>query len=214
VGRGYKLDGITISVSKYVGISGKIVRSGKDARVNFSMPEIYERQLDHAEYNMRTVFYDTEDRRAWLLPGDEALLYLSRAYLSSRHSPRRRFSKELSAAFVHRQPGQSAYSVLTNPANTGLDIYPESARNSPTTAVGSIKEDRIRFQHIVSHFFEVLWEAKSWQVHRKTAAFELPALGDCLEWFRVCRPGVHGRPIEAALRSPEMPRLVGCHTRQ
>ncbi|KAK3115182.1 hypothetical protein LTR53_005731 [Teratosphaeriaceae sp. CCFEE 6253] len=189
VSTGCALKGVTVGLSKMLTLSTTLMPGIKDTRLTYTKPECYRWQIEHAE-SMRVVFYDTRDKRAWLVHGADALLHLSRAYLSSPCAPpaRHGFSAQLVQDFVHRDVSgrkqQSARKLLCKSQNRRICICPpeesddesrdRSSAGSERGSRGEPKAD-MRFGDLVSHFYEILWEMQSHQVKiRESEQWTLP----------------------------------------
>lgn len=73
------LKSISIGVSNIVSMAGNFERGRKDESVHFGHSlHTYDMILDHVP-DLLMLFYDTTDRRAWLLDGLDGLTYLARA---------------------------------------------------------------------------------------------------------------------------------------
>ncbi|KAK4554803.1 hypothetical protein LTR86_007951 [Recurvomyces mirabilis] len=163
---GLGFDGVTVSASKYISVATKIVPGIKDTVLFHRVPDNYRMQLKSAE-TMRVVLYDVPTSRAWLVDGAEALLYLSRAYLSSHHvtSAERRRSLRLVQAFTHRSEAVSvdntASGVLLESGNRTLDLDQDDDCPDLNQRAGSNKQassNIMPYQHLVAHFYELLAE--------------------------------------------------------
>ncbi|EMC93922.1 hypothetical protein BAUCODRAFT_214432 [Baudoinia panamericana UAMH 10762] len=146
---GYALDGVTVGFSHYVTGSSKISVGNRDTPLTYSLAREYEMQVDHAA-NLFVIFYDCEARRAWMLDGREALLYLSRGFLSSPHAlPRRNgFSERVVDQFIHRdhmiEGRRTAREILLQKQNREIKIY-----------------EGFTFEQLVSRFYETIWQMRS-----------------------------------------------------
>ncbi|KAL8325300.1 hypothetical protein RB597_008523 [Gaeumannomyces tritici] len=84
-GTGFVFDRVTLTAGKYItlGVSGLIGKSHKSARITEETD--YWKQLEWAEQRF-VVFFDVDDRRAWLIDGLSALLHLVRASIERNRS--------------------------------------------------------------------------------------------------------------------------------
>jgi hypothetical protein len=84
---GCALAGVTISGGKFITGGASFVAGNKDRMLSLSSSEPYEMKMESAS-TWHVVLYDTDDRRAWLVDGTNALLHLTRARLSQKHLAR------------------------------------------------------------------------------------------------------------------------------
>jgi hypothetical protein len=97
------------------------------------------------------VFYDSEEKRAWLIDGVSAVLHLLRAYLKFYAEDDRlgdyfMYSDgdiEEARPSVAYTGAKAAYEILTNPNNQKLPLYPKSSVETEerTTKLGSKLDD-------------------------------------------------------------------------
>ncbi|KAK5735109.1 Rho GTPase activating protein [Elasticomyces elasticus] len=159
---GCVLENVTIGVSKIIALSAKLSIGSKDMRHPMPISEDYRQRILQLEM-IRVVFYDTSEKRAWMVNGADALLHLCRAYLSSPHAApaRHRISEGLIRRFTHRDVSrqQTAYEVLCDPRNRSIPVCPgpHFRRSSSETSLG------MRFENIVVDFGELLWEMRGHQ---------------------------------------------------
>ena len=109
------------------------------------------------------VFYDTEEKRAWLVDGASAVLHLLRAYLKfyaeddvlGRYFTYSHGDIEEARPCVAYTGAKAAYEILTNEKNQSLPLYPKKSAMSEekTTRLGSkLDEDTITVKVTNSHF--------------------------------------------------------------
>ncbi|KAK5713359.1 hypothetical protein LTR17_017604 [Elasticomyces elasticus] len=175
---GCVLKDVTVGFSKYIGVSAKVAPGKKDSRLEGTKNCVYESQIDDAE-TLRVLFYDTPTKRGWLFHGSDALLHMSRAYLSSPHAPpyRHNFSKRLVEAFTHRDPSVStrtkARSILRDKQNRDMLVSLENDADSDpefsASTTVSESENRLRFEDIVVRFYETMREMVGHQVKLQEA---------------------------------------------
>ncbi|KAK3626899.1 hypothetical protein LTR56_019525 [Elasticomyces elasticus] len=182
---GCALRDVTVGFSKIMSMSTKLTPGLKDTRLTYSKPERYKWQVEHAE-KMRVVFYDVRDKRAFLIDGADAILHLSRAYLSSPHAPPfdHNYSAQLVEEFVHRrsskQKYQDARQILCKSRNRKIAIcrVDDSSDDGSSVdgAAGSTADpDEMRFEHLVVHFYEILREMQAHQFKiRKSEQWSVP----------------------------------------
>lgn len=174
VGPGLAIDGVTLNVAKIVGASIKFQPGKKDSRLLHAATTSYERMIRIAR-NMDVIFYDVTTRRSWLVGGDDALLYLSRAAISHPEGervyrdsqgqyPKDRF-KHVETSILRLGTSED---VLVHQGNRDLVIYDE-------------KPSPWRFENLVRAHFDLLQEIKSWR--DKLVACEKP------QW-EIRKPGV------------------------
>ncbi|KAK3628217.1 hypothetical protein LTR56_018731 [Elasticomyces elasticus] len=181
---GCALRDVTVGFSKIISMSTKLTPGLKDTRLTYSKPERYKWQVEHAE-KMRVVFYDVRDKRAFLIDGTDAILHLSRAYLSSPHAPPfdHNYSAQLVEEFLHRpsseQKYQDARQILCKSRNRKIAICrvdDSDDGSSVDDAAGSKADpDEMRFEHLVVHFYEILREMQAHQFKiRKSEQWSVP----------------------------------------
>lgn len=173
-------------MAKYLGASIKFLPAQKDSRILHAPVSIYERMVNTAN-SMEVIFYDTTTRRAWLVGGDDALLYLSRAAIShpEGRTPRRCHDMPLHERFKHADSlgpdSSTSQDVLLDDENRELVIY-DDKRDSAK---------RWRFEDEVGAMFDVLGEmaarraksrsceTKQWEV-KATGSRQFVGIG-CLD---------------------------------
>jgi hypothetical protein len=74
------MEKVTISGGKFIEAGATFSPGKKDTRLNLSSPGPYRKKIDSAR-QMNVILYDTEDKRAWLVDGANALIHLTRAQL-------------------------------------------------------------------------------------------------------------------------------------
>ncbi|KUJ14213.1 uncharacterized protein LY89DRAFT_720573 [Mollisia scopiformis] len=84
---GCALSGVTISGGRFITGGASFVPGNKDRMLSLSNSEPYYLKMESAS-TWNVVFYDTDDRRAWLVDGGNALLHLTRARLSQKRLAR------------------------------------------------------------------------------------------------------------------------------
>ncbi|KAK5701612.1 hypothetical protein LTR97_004428 [Elasticomyces elasticus] len=170
---GCALRDVTVGFSKIISMSTKLTPGLKDTRLTYSKPERYKWQVEHAE-KMRVVFYDVRDKRAFLIDGADAILHLSRAYLSSPHAPPfdHNYSAQLVEEFIHRpsseQKYQDARQILCKSRNRKIaicrvDDSSDDGSSVDGAAISTADPDEMRFEHLVVHFYEILREMQAHQ---------------------------------------------------
>ncbi|KAK4893951.1 hypothetical protein LTR27_007757 [Elasticomyces elasticus] len=175
---GCVLENVTIGVSKILAFSAKLSIGSKDMRHASPISEDYKQRILQLEV-VRVVFYDTSGKRAWMVNGADALLHITRAYLTSPHAPpaRHHISERLAAQFVHREVSterpQKAYDVLCDPNNLKIRICPEreAVANGEVPRHVEHSEDPAGtcLEDLVAHFAELLWDMLGHQ-HKVQAA--------------------------------------------
>ncbi|KAK5733160.1 hypothetical protein LTR17_009901 [Elasticomyces elasticus] len=182
---GCALRDVTVGFSKIISMSTKLTPGLKDTRLTYSKPERYKWQVEHAE-KMRVVFYDVRDKRAFLIDGTDAILHLSRAYLSSPHAPPfdHNYSAQLVEEFIHRpsseQKYQDARQILCKSRNRKIaicrvDDSSDDGSNIDDAAGSKADPDEMRFEHLVVHFYEILREMQAHQFKiRKSEQWSVP----------------------------------------
>ncbi|KAK4958392.1 hypothetical protein LTR10_004819 [Elasticomyces elasticus] len=181
---GCALKDVTVGFSKIISMSTKLTPGLKDTRLTYSKPERYKFRVEQAE-KMRVVFYDVKAKRAFLVNGADALLHLSRAYLSSPHAPPfdHNYSAQLVEEFTHRtlskNDHQEARHILCKPRNRKIVIsrVDDSDDGSNVGDAADTKEDpdEMRFEHLVTHFYEILREMYAHQAKiRQSEQWSVP----------------------------------------
>ncbi|KAK3634401.1 hypothetical protein LTR56_015280 [Elasticomyces elasticus] len=175
---GCVLENVTIGVSKIFAFSAKLSVGSKDMRHASPMSEDYKQRILQLEV-IRVVFYDTSGKRAWMVNGADALLHITRAYLTSPHAPpaRHHISERLAAQFVHRKVStekpQKAYDVLCDPSNLKIRICPEREAVANGETPRHLEHDEepagMCLENLVAHFGELLWEMRGHQHKVQTA---------------------------------------------
>ena len=74
------MEKVTISGGKFIEAGATFSLGKKDTRLNLSSPGPYRKKINSAR-QMNVILYDTEDKRAWLVDGANALIHLTRAQL-------------------------------------------------------------------------------------------------------------------------------------
>ncbi|KAK4184498.1 hypothetical protein QBC35DRAFT_505834 [Podospora australis] len=109
------------------------------------------------------IFYDTEERRAWLVDGASAVLHLLRAYLKfsieddlfSEYFMYSDGDIEEAVSAVAYTGARAAFKVLANSKNQNLPLYPKtSEKQEETTAtLGTMLDERVTvFKETHTHF--------------------------------------------------------------
>jgi hypothetical protein len=80
---GCALEKVSISGGKIITAGPSFARGNKDSTLVRSSQGPYEYKI-YAASRMKVIFYDTVDRRAWLVDGASALLHMTRAQLSRK----------------------------------------------------------------------------------------------------------------------------------
>ncbi|KAK6431355.1 hypothetical protein LTR95_012485 [Oleoguttula sp. CCFEE 5521] len=156
---GLALDGVTINMTKILGIGTKFLPGNKDSAVlhAFKGSVPFQRKIAEAA-NIDMVLYGADDRRAWFLDGASGLLHLSRAALTHARAPhiRKDFVKRsFRHIMVEDPPLGTASAVLLDETNRKLDLYGDGTYT---------------FQHLVEGYLEVLYEILSHQVKLRCSA--------------------------------------------
>ncbi|KAK5724765.1 hypothetical protein LTR15_004813 [Elasticomyces elasticus] len=181
---GCALKDVTVGFSKIISMSTKLTPGLKDTRLTYSKPERYKFRVEQAE-KMRVVFYDVKAKRAFLVNGADALLHLSRAYLSSPHAPPfdHNYSAQLVEEFTHRalskNDHQEARHILCKPRNRKIVISrvddSDDGLNVGDAADTKEDPDEMRFEHLVTHFYEILREMYAHQAKiRQSEQWSVP----------------------------------------
>ncbi|KAM0715862.1 hypothetical protein Q7P37_008376 [Cladosporium fusiforme] len=157
VGPGCAVDGFTLNISKYFGVATKVQPARKDSRLLYAAAGPYERLIKIAA-KTDVIIYDVTSRRGWLVGGDDALLFLSRAAISHQEGERvrqdaqGRLPKDMFQHMDIRDPTISnSTDVLLHEGNRDLVIYDN--RHDPSHPW--------RFEDLVHAKFDVLQEMKS-----------------------------------------------------
>ncbi|KAK3117275.1 hypothetical protein LTR53_001535 [Teratosphaeriaceae sp. CCFEE 6253] len=185
----FGLEGLTVGFSKILTLTTTLRPGNKVTVLTFAKTDSYIWNMEIAE-TMRVVFYDTDEKRAWLLDGADALLHMARAYLSSPHAApaKNRYSANLVECFVHRDISegrrQTARQLLCNPQNRNICIcpaeIPDDNTNGETPAGqdeaadkhlhgeesdrgGQVLADKRRFEDLVTMYYETLIEMQAHQ---------------------------------------------------
>lgn len=142
---------------KYIGGSVKIQPSQKDSRLLHATAGPYERMIN-AAHKMDVIIWDTTTRRGWLVGGDDALLYLSRAAISHHEGQDPQVDQEgryPKDRFKHVDASNKALAtskdVLLHRDNRKIVIY--ESEDEPSKPW--------RFEDEVKAIFEVLHEIRS-----------------------------------------------------
>jgi len=168
---GYAVKDLTVGFSKIFAMSAKLVPGHKDTRFTHSKAECYELQIDYVK-STRVLFYDVREDRAWLVNGLDALLHLSRAYLSSPYAEpaENDLHTHLIERIQHRDfvkgRWQTAHEVLCNPKNLKIRIghtyEPDNAASSAALEEGPQSTlPGMHFKDVVSNFCEIMREIKA-----------------------------------------------------
>ncbi|KAK0270119.1 hypothetical protein LTR35_014367 [Friedmanniomyces endolithicus] len=171
VSTGYAVKDLTVGFSKMFAMSAKLVPGHKDTRFTHSKAECYELQIGYVK-STRVLFYDVQEDRAWLVNGLDALLHLSRAYLSSPNAEPAEYDlhTHLVEQFQHRDfvkgRWQTAHEVLCNPKNLKIRIghtYEPDDEASSAGLEGGPQSTTpgMYFKDIVSNFCEIMREIKA-----------------------------------------------------
>ncbi|KAK5741652.1 hypothetical protein LTR17_003858 [Elasticomyces elasticus] len=175
-GTGFAIKDLTLGVSKIVALSAKVVPGHKDARLALSKPKCFELEMGYIR-STRVLFYDTEEKRGWLVDGHDALLHLSRAYLSSPFAPpaENGFAADLVKQFRHRSVAngrwQTSSEVLCNPDNlrirVGHTYQPSGDASDQDSIYKSKATSGMRFEDVVLNKLEVLRDMIAHQEYMK-----------------------------------------------
>ncbi|KAK0268665.1 hypothetical protein LTR91_002055 [Friedmanniomyces endolithicus] len=168
---GYAVKDLTVGFSKIFAMSAKLVPGHKDTRFTHSKAECYELQIGYVK-STRVLFYDVREDRAWLVNGLDALLHLSRAYLSSPYAEpaENDLHTHLIEQFQHRDfvkgRWQTAHEVLCNPKNLKIRIghtyEPDNEASSAALEEGPQSTlPGMHFKDVVSNFCEIMREIKA-----------------------------------------------------
>ncbi|KAK0972900.1 hypothetical protein LTS01_014794 [Friedmanniomyces endolithicus] len=168
---GYAVKDLTLGFSKIFAMSAKLVPGHKDTRFTHSKAECYELQIGYVK-STRVLFYDVQEDRAWLVNGLDALLHLSRAYLSSPYAEpaENDFHTHLVEQFQHRDfvkgRWQTAHEVLCNPKNLKIRIGHTYEPDNEASTAGSdggplTTLPGMYFKDVVSNFCEIMREIKA-----------------------------------------------------
>ncbi|KAK0938256.1 hypothetical protein LTR29_010131 [Friedmanniomyces endolithicus] len=168
---GHAVKDLTLGFSKIFAMSAKLVPGHKDTRFTHSKAECYELRIGSVK-STRVLFYDVQEDRAWLVNGFDALLHLSRAYLSSPYADpaENNFHTHLVEQFQHRDfvkgRWQTAYEVLCNPKNLKIRIGQTYEPDSEASSAGLDEGPHSTlpgtyFKDVVSHFREVMREIEA-----------------------------------------------------
>ncbi|KAI4714339.1 hypothetical protein J4E89_000018 [Alternaria sp. Ai002NY15] len=124
-GSQFAFDRITFSGGKFVPVAVSAAIGKKDKPVRVQKTSEYYKQLEWAERRF-VVFYEPEDRRAWLVDGLSALLHLVRAHVAHRRAKGREVifgDKEIKEANPAHTGKTAADTFLRNKGNMDLRIY-------------------------------------------------------------------------------------------
>lgn len=152
-----------MNVAKVIGGSAKFVPAKKDSRLLYAPTGPYERRINIAR-TMDVIIYDVTSRRGWLVGGDDALLFMSRAALS--HPDGERCSPddqglEPKDLFEHMHSPAlelaSSADVLLHKKNRDIVIYGNRLDASGVW----------RYEDLVNSQFEVLQEMRSHRAESK-----------------------------------------------
>ncbi|KAK1809296.1 hypothetical protein LTR12_016351 [Friedmanniomyces endolithicus] len=167
VSTGYAVKDLTIFA-----MSAKLVPGHKDTRFTHSKAECYELQIGYVK-STRVLFYDVQEDRAWLVNGLDALLHLSRAYLSSPNAEPAEYDlhTHLVEQFQHRDfvkgRWQTAHEVLCNPKNLKIRIGHTYEPDNEASSAGLDEAPHstlpgMYFNDVVSNFCEIMREIKAY----------------------------------------------------
>ncbi|KAK0313495.1 hypothetical protein LTR01_001751 [Friedmanniomyces endolithicus] len=168
---GYAVKDLTVGFSKIFAMSAKLVPGHKDTRFTHSKAECYELQIGYVK-STRVLFYDVREDRAWLVNGLDALLHLSRAYLSSPYAEpaENDLHTHLVEQFQHRDfvkgRWQTAHEVLCNPKNLKIRIGHTYEPDNEASSAGLEDGPQstlpgMHFKDVVSNFCEIMREIKA-----------------------------------------------------
>ncbi|KAK0347678.1 hypothetical protein LTR02_001235 [Friedmanniomyces endolithicus] len=168
---GYAVKDLTLGFSKIFAMSAKLVPGHKDTRFTHSKAECYELQIGYVK-STRVLFYDVREDRAWLVNGLDALLHLSRAYLSSPYAEpaENDLHTHLVEQFQHRDfvkgRWQTAHEILCNPKNLKIRIGHTYEPDNEASGAGSDEGPQttlpgMYFKDVVSNFCEIMREIKA-----------------------------------------------------
>ncbi|KAK5682718.1 hypothetical protein LTS10_005848 [Elasticomyces elasticus] len=164
---GFAIKDLTLGVSKIFALSAKLVPGHKDTRLALSKPQCFELEVGYAG-STRVLFYDTEEKRGWLVDGHDAVLHLSCAYLSSSFAPpaENGLTADLVQQFRYRSVvngrWQTSSEVLCNPDNlkirVGHTYHLSGDVGDQDSTYKSKASSGLRFEDIVLNNLEVLRE--------------------------------------------------------
>jgi hypothetical protein len=162
---GYVFERVTITGGKYITAAASVALGIKDKPIRLTSLDGYGQQIRSiAAKNI--LFYDSGDRRGWLVDGASALLHLARSSLAlddSNGFPITR--KPLKEAETNIQGRKAAISVLNNDHNRNLRLYVNKQRNWQDVTIKpdgtpevSEKQEITYFelQHRVDDIFHIL----------------------------------------------------------
>ncbi|KAK5706161.1 hypothetical protein LTR97_001148 [Elasticomyces elasticus] len=184
---GVAIKDFTLGVSRTFTISAKVVPGRQDTRVSLSKPECFQVEIQKAK-STPVVFYDVEEKRAWMVDGQDAVLHLSRAHLSSRFAEPAESgtSAELIRQFRHRSVvngrWQTSSEVLCDPKNLRISVghtYQSAINSGDQGSPSHSTSPGMCFQDVVVNNVQVLrdivaYQQDMWQLKKDQIRVRIP----------------------------------------
>ncbi|KAK5735104.1 hypothetical protein LTR17_008440 [Elasticomyces elasticus] len=171
VSTGVAIKDFTLGFSRIFVMSAKVVPGHQDTRLPLGKPECFQLQIQSAK-STPVVFYDVEEKRAWMVDGQDALLHLSRAHLSSRFAEpaQEGTSAELIRQFRHRSVvngrWQRSSEVLCDPHNLRISVghtYQSTNDSGDQGSSSDVSSPGMCFQDVVNNNLQVLHDIVAYQ---------------------------------------------------
>ncbi|KAK4958980.1 hypothetical protein LTR10_003779 [Elasticomyces elasticus] len=168
---GVAIKDFTLGVSRTFTMSAKVVPGRQDTRVSLSKSECFQVDIQKAK-STPVVFYDVEEKRAWMVDGQDAVLHLSRAHLSSRFAEPAESgtSAELIQQFRHRGVvngrWQTSSEVLCDPKNLRISVghtYQSVTSSGDQGSSSHSTSPGMCFQDVVANNVQVLRDIVAYQ---------------------------------------------------
>ncbi|KAF1846467.1 uncharacterized protein K460DRAFT_417538 [Cucurbitaria berberidis CBS 394.84] len=149
---------VTISVSKYIGASGSVIRGNRD-RPEYVKHSTYSMQIESAR-NIPVLIYDTATQQAWLVDGASALLHVARTQ-------------------VAQKPYGGERSLFNNLNFNSSEFSHPRAEGGPDAALDALRND-LNMKHKILREFDSYAEEKTAVGSLTVAAngANIPAAGD------------------------------------